>query len=248
MIFMFLMGGSVFLGCRVHDVHAAFVLCHVLNASWFVVFWCPEAEDQVWTAAKTGTSSLTKSLTNMCKWFIWSQMHLIHFMHCASCYQTFSMCFFRFCRTLSQAFGTVTGISCILAQVTTFQAASSFGRKPSQSNYTLCQSSSLSSSCGKKWTASGKRACIIGPSQCEMMWKIFFLVHSAMIFYAGFCFTRIKSCCFMLFPVVSCCFGLARDEFTWFFAIVDGWGDLSILENPYIQVGYGWYHGDIMVI
>jgi len=141
-------GGFSVLGCRVHDVHAAFVLCHVLNASWFVVLWCPEAEDQVWTAAKTGTSSLTKSLTNMCKWFIWSQMHLIHFMHCASCYQTFSMCFFRFCRTLSQAFGTVTGISCILAQVTTFQAASSFGRKPSQSNYTLCQSSSLSSSCG----------------------------------------------------------------------------------------------------
>ena len=137
-------GGFSVLGCRVHNVHAAFC----------AMFWTPldlSCSGALRLKTKFGpqpkqAQAVWQRVWQICAKYVQiANAFDIHFMHCASCYQTFSMCFFRFCRTLSQAFGTVTGISCILAQVTTFQAASSFGRKPSQSNYTLCQSSSLSS-------------------------------------------------------------------------------------------------------
>ena len=71
---------------------------------------------------------------------------------------------------------------------------------------------------GKKWTTSGKRACIIGPKR-TVKWseRFVFLVHTRPWFLLCWClFHRYK------------------------IMIVDGWGDLSILENPYIQVGSGW--------
>lgn len=214
--------------------------CQVLNASWFVVFWCPEAEDQVWTAAKTGTSSLTKSLTNkckicakyvqnMCKWW---QMHLIyilcivhHVIKRSACVSFVSVALCRRLSVLPLAFHVFS------RRLQLFKQRHHLVASQVRATILHVKAPACPVCAGEEINSVREKSLHHRPeTQCEMMWKICFWVHYRPWFFWCWCLFHIYK--ILLFPDVS-----AYDVIM----IVDGWGDLSILENPYIQVGDRWY-------
>ena len=169
MILMILMGVQCF---RLQSSWCSCsVLCHVLNASWFVVFWCPEAEDQVWTAAKTGTSSLT----NMCKicanrkciWYTFYALCIMlsNVQHVFLSFLSHFVAGFRYSHwhfMYSRAGYNFSSSVIIWSQA------------KSEQTILYVKAPACPVCLGEEMNSVRERACIIGPSQCEMMWKMFF--------------------------------------------------------------------------